>query len=119
MLCEPGKGFVRRRAFRCVRCAARYLCEPRWVDLVRRRDADTIAVNDAYGDHRVLDQRRLVHFRSGETRETGVLDVRDCLRLAAGRIERGSRNVERVHDRTPTCTFLKRAGAAPCETCAL
>jgi hypothetical protein len=89
------------------------------VDLVRRRDADTLAMNDAQRDRRVLDQRRLVHLRPGKARETGVLDVRDGLRLPAGRIERGLRNVERVHDATPTCTFLKRAGAAPCETCAL
>ena len=76
-------------------------------------------MNDAQRDHRVLDQGRLVHFRPGEARETGVLDMRDGFGFAAGRIERGFRNVECVHDVTPTCTLRKRAGAAPCETCAL
>ena len=95
------------------------LGEPVRIDLVRRRDADSSVLHHTERDHRVLDQRRLVHLRAGEAREPGVLDVRNGLRFAVDDLERGVRHVDRVHERTPTCTFRNRAGAAPCETCAL
>src|SRR6202008_3899106 len=72
---------------------------------------------------RVVDQRRLVHLLAGVPREPGMLRGDDDLDLVAGdEAERALRALESVeptaHAFTPTWTFRKRAGDAPCETCA-
>ena len=54
-----------------------------------------------------------------EPDEPGALGVCDGLGVAARSLEGRARDVERAHDLTPTCTLRKRAGAAPCDTCAL
>ena len=117
--CETRERLIGRRTVRGRRCALRELRETFVVDPVRRRDPGAVPVQDPERDDDVLDQRRLVHLRACEAREPGALGVRDGFCLAASGLERRAGDVERAHDFTPTCTLRKRAGAAPCETCAL
>ena len=88
---------------------------------VRRRDADAAVADDA--------ERRRPRSRSasaGAPREAAkrARPERSASTTASasspvGRGERALRELERVaHARTPTCTSRKRAGAAPCDTCA-
>jgi hypothetical protein len=116
---EAGEGLVLRRTARRIRGALRKLREPVAVELVRRGDADACALDDAESDDGVLDQRRLVYLRAGEAREAGAFRVGDGFGVSVRGCERRARDFERAHDFTPTWTLRKRAGEAPCETCAL
>ena len=116
---EPRKGLVGRRALGRGGRASRELGEPVAVHSVRGRDAGSLAAHDSQRHDEVLDQRRLVHFRAGEAGQAGALRVRNGFRFAAGGPERRAGDVERAHAFTPTWTLRNRAGAAPCDTCAL
>src|SRR5207247_3009516 len=80
-----------------------------------------VTSDDAQEDTDVLDQSRLMHLRSGKSREARVLGLDD--RFGAVALRRGDRPLGEVdrarHDgATPTWTFRNRAGAAPWLTCA-
>ena len=90
------------------------------VDSVRRRGPDPPVSDDAQRDGHVVDQRRLVNLGFREAREARAFRMCDHFGVAFGESERGARELESVaHDCTPIWTSRKRAGAAPCETCAL
>src|SRR5207302_8192297 len=117
--CESRKRVVRRRTLRSVGCASCKLGQTVSVDVVRAGDARTGSADDTQGHDDVLDECRLVHFRCGEAGEPGAFGVGESFGLAVCRFECGACNLDRTHDLTPTWTLRNRAGAAPCETCAV
>src|SRR5581483_1312837 len=96
------------------------LGEPTVVRPVGRRHAGALLVDEPQLHAHVLDQGRLVHLRRGEAGEAGSLDGDEHLRVVpAGVRERALGDLGRAHAFTPIWTSRKRAGEAPCETCAL
>src|SRR5207302_94701 len=95
------------------------LAEPLVVDAVRDCDAGAAVALDGELDDDVVDQRRLVDLRLRETREPRLFVVDDDLRpVSLGVAESRFGDVERAQALAPTSTLRKRAGGAPCETCA-
>ena len=90
------------------------------VDLVRRRPAQLPVADDPQANDGVVDQRRLVDDGAGEARDSGALGVDEGLGLVTlGRAQCVLGEIEcPAQAETPTSTSRKRAGAAPCETCA-
>jgi hypothetical protein len=109
------------RSFGSLARPERELAEAIVVDQVGSGRADAVPADHAQEDADVLDQSRLVHLRSGKSREARVLGLDD--RFGAVALRRGNcplGEVDRArHDgATPTWTFRNRAGAAPWLTCA-
>ena len=122
-LLQAGEPRVGGRAVGGLGRAARSSVQALVVGPVRDGDAPAPVAYDADGDRLVADQRRLVHLRAGEAREPGLLDLRDRVRAVAFGGSTGPAGelecpIALAHERTPTWTSRKRAGAVPCETCA-
>ncbi len=116
---EPGKGGIGPAVGRGVLRAARGLAKTVLVDAVRGHRSEAPVADDAQRQRRVVDQRRLVHRGRREAREPGALDLDERLDLVAARgANRAVGQLQGLHERTPTWTSRKRAGEAPCETCA-
>src|SRR5439155_10053116 len=76
--------------------------------------------DDPEADDRVVDQRRLVDDGAREARDARALRMNERLGFVAlGRAQGSLGKIQRPAQlETPTSTSRKRAGAAPCETCA-
>ncbi len=107
------------RAVRDLAGTLRELRQAFVVDTVRVRRPDLAVADDPQPHALVVDQRRLVDLRAREPGDARVLGVDERFRLVAlGGLQGLFRELERLHDLTPTWTSRNRAGAAPCETCA-
>ena len=109
-----------RSVGRCARASGE-LTEALVVEPVAGGRAGALTTDDPQEDADVLDQRRLVHLGTGETREARALSLDD--RLDAVALRRGDRTLGELEDArhegaTPTWTLRKRPGAAPWLTCA-